>query len=260
MLLAPTRPEDQGSFRAIWTGKNMLGREARSSVFGFTSDLPPKLETAGILTGGEGNRRNFIKQAAGLDWQVLLAQAPAEKEPVTATGTVATPAPPTDGGSDAPLPSSDLPARRAQASALLHPPVVVVVVSPRPEAALVSPAPLLRRRRDRQRQRRRHRSSDHQTRRWRRHRFRRQPGEPAKPAAGAGPGPGTNRRERRRPRRFHPRHSGTRLPSPGRRRVAGPVAGLQTPKEEGPQLRPIDRRSAGGYFLPTTFRYTIRTS
>lgn len=102
MLLAPTRPEDQGSFRAIWTGKNMLGREARSSVFGFTSDLPPKLETAGILSGGDGN---FIKQAAGLDWQVLLAQGPDEKEPVTATGTVATPDPAAgeDAGGPAPF-------------------------------------------------------------------------------------------------------------------------------------------------------------
>ena len=41
MLLANSDFENAPSVRAIWSGKNVLERNNRSTVFGFTSNLPP---------------------------------------------------------------------------------------------------------------------------------------------------------------------------------------------------------------------------
>jgi hypothetical protein len=48
MLLSGSDFESSPSFRAIWTGDNVLKKDVRSTVFGFTSNLPPTIEPVRI--------------------------------------------------------------------------------------------------------------------------------------------------------------------------------------------------------------------
>lgn len=53
MLLSNSDFDKSPSFRAIWSGKNVLGKDGRSTVFGFTSNLPPTFEPVRIRTTRE---------------------------------------------------------------------------------------------------------------------------------------------------------------------------------------------------------------
>jgi hypothetical protein len=50
MILGSSDFEKHPSFRAIWSGKNAIGKDGRSTVFGFTSPLPPTIEPVRLRT------------------------------------------------------------------------------------------------------------------------------------------------------------------------------------------------------------------
>jgi hypothetical protein len=65
MLLSGSDSDQRPTFRAIWNGKNVLAREARSTVFGYTSNLPPKLEDVRLRGELLDDKGNPIRPAAG---------------------------------------------------------------------------------------------------------------------------------------------------------------------------------------------------
>src|SRR5262249_7941044 len=65
MMLSGSDFEQRPSFRAIWSGKNVLAKEARSTVFGFTSNLPPTLEAVRLRGELLDARGQPIRPAAG---------------------------------------------------------------------------------------------------------------------------------------------------------------------------------------------------
>ena len=66
MLLTQSDFDQGSSFRAIWSAKNALDKGGRSTVFGFTSNLPPTIEPARIQTTREAAKASGIK-FAGFD-------------------------------------------------------------------------------------------------------------------------------------------------------------------------------------------------
>jgi hypothetical protein len=53
LLLSNSDFNKKPCFRAIWNGENVLAERARSTVFGFTSNLPPKLVAVRLRSTGE---------------------------------------------------------------------------------------------------------------------------------------------------------------------------------------------------------------
>ncbi|MBX9680126.1 MAG: hypothetical protein K2X38_15290 [Gemmataceae bacterium] len=66
MLLARSDFNEHSSFRAIWSGNNAIAKDGRSTVFGFTSNLPPKLDQARLRTTRDESKSNEVSMA-GLD-------------------------------------------------------------------------------------------------------------------------------------------------------------------------------------------------
>ncbi len=60
MILGSSDFDKHPSFRAIWTGKNAIGKDGRSTAFGFTSPMPPTIEPVRLRTS-----RETAKDAAG---------------------------------------------------------------------------------------------------------------------------------------------------------------------------------------------------
>lgn len=104
MLLGKSDFDQRPSFRAIWRGDNLIKKEGRSTVFGFTSNLPPMLGTARLY--GPAPAEGGIRPAA-------TEQEPGEaSRDLTADGTVPTPRPEqfTEGaGTPVPGPGAGLP-------------------------------------------------------------------------------------------------------------------------------------------------------
>lgn len=88
MLLNPTEKNEGAIFRAIWSGKNALGKDARSTVFGFTSNRPPTMEPVKLQTTREASKASGIRPAA-LDGD----PATTADGILAASGSVPTPAP-----------------------------------------------------------------------------------------------------------------------------------------------------------------------
>lgn len=63
MLLARSDFDEHSSFRAIWSGNNAIAKDGRSTVFGFTSNLPPKLDQARLRTTREAAKGSDIAEA-----------------------------------------------------------------------------------------------------------------------------------------------------------------------------------------------------
>jgi hypothetical protein len=66
MLLARSDFDEHSSFRAIWSGPNAIAKDGRSTVFGFTSNLPPKLDQARLRTSRDASKGSDIVEA-GID-------------------------------------------------------------------------------------------------------------------------------------------------------------------------------------------------
>jgi len=56
MLLARSDFEENSSFRAIWSGPNAIAKDGRSTVFGFTTNLPPKFDQARLRTSRDHSK------------------------------------------------------------------------------------------------------------------------------------------------------------------------------------------------------------
>lgn len=56
MILGSSDFERHPSFRAIWTGKNAIGKDGRSTAFGFTSPMPPTIEPVRLRTSREATK------------------------------------------------------------------------------------------------------------------------------------------------------------------------------------------------------------
>ncbi|MFO0865101.1 MAG: PEP-CTERM sorting domain-containing protein [Gemmataceae bacterium] len=63
MLLARSDFDEHSSFRAIWSGPNAIAKDGRSTVFGFTSNLPPKLDQARLRTSRDASKGSDIAEA-----------------------------------------------------------------------------------------------------------------------------------------------------------------------------------------------------
>jgi hypothetical protein len=89
MLLTGSDFERGPSFRAIWGGAAGLGKDNRSTVFGFTSNLPPTLEPVKI--------RGLVRDVQGKEIRPAAVDNQAEGEPgregLNAEGRVPTPRP-----------------------------------------------------------------------------------------------------------------------------------------------------------------------
>lgn len=97
MLLNDSDFNKYPSFRAIWSGANVIGPGAKSSVFGFTSNQPPKFEPVRIRTTQEEGKKlgrtgilfvGSVPAADDGDEEVGLKEGP-----VGAEGNVPTPVP-----------------------------------------------------------------------------------------------------------------------------------------------------------------------
>lgn len=55
MILGASDFDKHPSFRAIWSGKNAIGKDGRSTAFGFTTNLPPTIEPVRLRTSARGN-------------------------------------------------------------------------------------------------------------------------------------------------------------------------------------------------------------
>jgi hypothetical protein len=100
MLLSSSDFERYPSFRAIWTGKNAIGKDGGSTIFGFTSNMPPTIEPVRLRTSREASREagliddldkakdktTPVKNADTTNTAVKLAQADAEGEAPGPTG------------------------------------------------------------------------------------------------------------------------------------------------------------------------------
>jgi len=126
MLLGKSQSEENNTFRAIWSGKNILGKGRRSTVFGFTSNLPPTMEPCQLRSKRDTKSKDGIVPAKGTallenkesqavsdaaSGIIEVAQADPKEGIVTAEGTVPTPQPETPASTPAgtslpPLPSS----------------------------------------------------------------------------------------------------------------------------------------------------------
>ncbi|MEI7686005.1 MAG: hypothetical protein WCL32_13345, partial [Planctomycetota bacterium] len=85
------------SFRAIWSGKNAIGKDGRSTAFGFTSPLPPTIEPVRLRTSREAAKEAAVANAddqgkqdvamAGANKTEGVKLARLAEEEATGTGT-----------------------------------------------------------------------------------------------------------------------------------------------------------------------------
>jgi hypothetical protein len=130
MLLSTSDFDKNPAFRAIWAPDNLLKRDSRSTVFGFTSNLPPMTETVRLRGVPVDDKGAPIRPAGGVrpeevgsDYEVRADQGdrpaggrPQEDSPrsdnrVRADGQATTPRPASfqTEGAPAPFPIAALP-------------------------------------------------------------------------------------------------------------------------------------------------------
>src|SRR5262249_22341547 len=63
MILGSSDFDKHPSFRAIWSGKNAIGKDGRSTVFGFTSPMPPTIEPVRLRTSREAAKDDIDEKA-----------------------------------------------------------------------------------------------------------------------------------------------------------------------------------------------------
>jgi hypothetical protein len=100
MILGSSDFDKHPSFRAIWTGKNAIGKDGRSTAFGFTSPMPPTIEPVRLRTSRDAakeaalaeakddNKTTPVKNVNKADEAVKLAQL-AESDATPAGQTIA---------------------------------------------------------------------------------------------------------------------------------------------------------------------------
>jgi hypothetical protein len=91
MLLKQSDFKDRPSFRAIWNGKNAIPKDSRSTVFGFTSNLPPTIEPVRLRGLFRDEKGKEIRPAAVEPAEE--ADPEARSEIAAASGKVPTPKP-----------------------------------------------------------------------------------------------------------------------------------------------------------------------
>ncbi len=115
-LMPSSKIDPRPNFHASWSGKNALPKDGRSTVFGFTSNRPPKFEPARLYSSREfttefvkdlakAKRINLPKDAAPAEAFRLVGLFDAGEMPVQPGGEILgiegkapTPAPPVDVG------------------------------------------------------------------------------------------------------------------------------------------------------------------
>jgi hypothetical protein len=112
MLLTNSDFDNSPSVRAIWNGKNVLERNNRSTVFGFTSNLPPTTDLVRIRTTKEVSKEVSAIRLAGTEVEDLIVR----DGTVGPLGKVHTPRPETS--ESAPPPDIGFPGAPAMPPAL----------------------------------------------------------------------------------------------------------------------------------------------
>ncbi len=64
MILGSSDFDKHPSFRAIWSGKNSIGKDGRSTAFGFTSPMPPTIEPVRLRTSRDAAKVAAAAEAA----------------------------------------------------------------------------------------------------------------------------------------------------------------------------------------------------